>query len=174
MRLPGLDDIEQQCWRQVLGSSIGLLAALNGRLMDSDDLSLVDVLLLDLLATSERGAARISALADALMLASSRVGQRVARLEARSLVARRRTRYDRRGVLVSITGDGWMRLDAAARTYAEVFRTHCLDQMSGPQLIALGESCGRINTSLKNGERLSPFKYFEVPVLVDAVEAGRR
>jgi hypothetical protein len=79
-----------------------MLATANGSLIAAHGLTLVDVMLLDLLAHSDRSAVRRSALADALMLRPGRVGKRIRSLEKRELVSRRPTPYDRRGVLVSM------------------------------------------------------------------------
>lgn len=72
-RLPGFDDLEEGCWQRFLDSSMRLLATVNGRLIDTHKLTLFYVLLLDLLTMSDKGSARMSALADGLVLARSRV-----------------------------------------------------------------------------------------------------
>jgi DNA-binding MarR family transcriptional regulator len=147
--LPVLDDNEQRSWQLFLDSSTQILATVNRRLMTAHQLSLFDVLLLDLLAESERGAARISVLADALMVVHARVAKRIRTLQNRRLVARAPSRYDRRGVLVSITGFGRARLESAIETYAQEVRTHCLDRMPGQEMIELADSHRRIGTPLE-------------------------
>jgi DNA-binding MarR family transcriptional regulator len=115
MGFPGLDDNEQRCWQLFLDSSMRMLATVNGSPMATHRLTLLDVLLPDLRAHSDPGAVRMIALADALMLRPGRVGKRIRSLEKRELVSRRPTRYDRRGVLVSITHTGRAELDRARR-----------------------------------------------------------
>lgn len=75
MALPGLDGNEQRCWLLFLDSSMRILATVNGSLMATHGLTLLDVLLLDLLAHSDRGAVRMSALADQHSAGSSPSGR---------------------------------------------------------------------------------------------------
>ncbi|MGH3970677.1 MAG: MarR family winged helix-turn-helix transcriptional regulator [Mycobacterium sp.] len=135
-----------------------LLATVNGRLIDSHQLTLFDVLLLDFLANSGNSAVRKSELAAALMLAPSRVAQQIGRLQARGLVSRGPTRFDRRGVLVTITRDGRALADVAIKTYAQEIRTHYLGHMSPEQMIALSDSCCQIGTPLKTAKRPAKFR----------------
>lgn len=81
-------------------------------------------------------------------------------MELRRLVSRRPTRYDRRGVLVSIIPEGRARAESAMKTYAQEVRTHYLGQMSRQQMIALSESHRRINTPLKASEQPARFRRF--------------
>lgn len=135
-----------------------LLATLNGSLIDTHRLTLFDVLLLNFLADSDRGAARRSELAAGLMLAPSRVAQQLRRLEAQGLVSRGPTRYDRRGVLTSITHEGRARVEAALKTYAQTIRTHYLAQLSTQQMVALSDSCRRIDVPLKDAQHPARFR----------------
>ncbi len=114
--LPEVDD-EQKCREQLSDLSMSLLGKLNDTLLDRHQLALCDVWLLDQLAGSERGA-RPHQLAKAIMLSPTRVGKQIRGLEAKGLVARRPTRYDRRGVFVSITLEGRTRLASAMETYS--------------------------------------------------------
>lgn len=144
--------MEQRCWHAFLESSTLLLGALNRRLMNAHQLTLFDFLVLDLLAKSKSGSVRMGDLAQALVLAPSRVTQQIGRMEAARLVQRSRSTQDRRGVIASITGEGRARVKPAAKTYAQEIRQHYLDQMSRPQMIAMGDSCRRINLPLKAPE----------------------
>lgn len=147
--LPGLDGIEQRCWQQFLDCSLNLMAALNVRLMGEHDLTLRDVLLLDLLSRADRRVRRVCEIAAALGVAPSRLGIRLRRLEAHGLVTRSPNRRDPRGMLPRITGEGHMRLHAVLETYAEGVRAHYLDQIPREQMLTLVESCQRINEPLK-------------------------
>lgn len=156
--LPGFDEVEQQCWHQFRDCSMRLLATLNSSLIYTHQLTLFDVLLLDHLASSENGAARKSELAAALMLAPNRVAQQIRRLEAHGLVSRGPTRYDRRGVLASITNEGRTRAAAAMKTYAQEVRSHYLVHLSPEQMLAVIDSCCRIGTALKDCEQPARFR----------------
>lgn len=151
--LPGLDENEQRCWRLFLDSSMRMLA--------THGLTLLDVELLDLLAHSDRGAMRMSALADVLMLGPGRVGKRIRSLEKRVLVSRRSTRYDRRGLLVSITATDRAELELAMRTYAQEVRRHYLDRMSRQQMTDLADIHRRISIPLE-GLRSAEVAYLAV------------
>lgn len=149
MRLPGLDAIEQKSWQEFVQSSTGLLATLNGSLVGRHRLDLSELRLLDFLAKSDTGSARMSELADALMLLRSRVTWLTRRLEMRGLVRRAPIPGDGRGVRAEITRDGRMRVDSARRTYADQIRRLYLNPMSRQQMLALGASCHQINASFE-------------------------
>lgn len=88
-------------------------------------------------------------LAHAMALSPSRLTELMRRLESQGWVRRSRSRRDGRGVLASITREGRAQMRPAARTYAQAVRTYYLAQLSRPQMIALGDSCRRINVPLK-------------------------
>ncbi|MCV7001366.1 hypothetical protein [Mycolicibacterium alvei] len=60
---------------------------------------------------------------------------------------------DWRGVLAGITSEGRARAAPAVATYARALRTHYLDHLSRRQMIALGDTCRRISTSLRAAAR---------------------
>lgn len=147
--LPGLDEIEQQCWQAFLESSALLLSTVNRQLLARHSLSLFDFLVLQSLARSADGSARMGDLAHALVLAPSRLTELMRRMESQGLVRRSRSRTDGRGVLASITREGRAVVRLAARTYAYSVRACYHAQVSRPQMIALGDSCRRISVPLK-------------------------
>ncbi|ORB01026.1 hypothetical protein BST33_09550 [Mycolicibacter minnesotensis] len=152
MRLPGLDEIEQQSWQQFVESSIGLLTALNRSLMVQHMLDLSELRVLELLAKSTTGSARMSELAEALTLRRSRVTWLTRRLEAQGLLRRGPILGDGRGVGAQITSDGRAKVREAYRTYADQIRKLYVNQMSRQQMLALGASCQKINSSLEENE----------------------
>ncbi|OIN81374.1 MarR family winged helix-turn-helix transcriptional regulator [Mycobacterium malmoense] len=156
--LPGLDDIEQRCWQAFLESSAQLLETLERQLVKAHELTLFDFLVMDLLAKSRSGSARMGDLAQALAVGPSRVTQQVSRMEAEGLVRRSRSVKDGRGVIATITPEGRTRLRPATRTYAQLIRKLYLDQMSRREMIAMSDSCRRINDPLKNIENPEKFK----------------
>ena len=147
--LPGLDDTEQRCWQNFRESSAQLCELLNRLLIERHGLSLFDVRLLQFLAKSDDGSARMGDLADALILIPSRVTQQTRRLEVQGLTRRSTHKGDRRGVVATITRDGRTRLQLALKTYARAVHKHYLGQLSRQQMTALGDSSRRINTPLK-------------------------
>jgi DNA-binding MarR family transcriptional regulator len=147
--LPGLDEIEQRCWQAFLESSMLLLSVVNRRLLVRHKLSLFDFLVLQALACSVDGSARMGDLAHMMVLAPSRLTELMRRLEAQGWVRRSRSRADGRGVIASITREGRARVRPAAHTYNASVRAFYLAQISRPQMIALGDSCRRISLPLK-------------------------
>ncbi len=147
--LPGLDEIEERCWQDFLVSSTLLLDAINRRLLARHELTLFDFLVLDGLLRSAEGSARMGDLAHAMVIAPSRLTELMRRMESKSLVRRSRSRTDGRGVIASITPEGRSRVRRAARTYVESVRAFYLGQLTRPQMIALGDSCRRIDVPLK-------------------------
>ncbi|MGW4099017.1 MULTISPECIES: MarR family winged helix-turn-helix transcriptional regulator [unclassified Mycobacterium] len=147
-RLPGLDEVEYDCWQSFLASSTQVGEILYQRLLDEHDLTLVDFLLLDALAKSDGGSARMSDLANRLTLTPSRVTARIQRLQSRKLVSRISNKDDRRSVLAIITRDGRACMQRATCTYARTVRELYLDRLSRRRMTALGDSCRRINSDL--------------------------
>lgn len=146
--LPGLDGIEQRSWQQFLGCSLNLVAALNVYLKGTHDLSIRDVLLLELLSRPDRKAHRVHALAETLRVSQSRLATQLRRLEGRGLVVRGPSRGDPRGFLPRLTGEGHAHLYAVLETYAQGVRAHYLDALQHEHIVSMVDSCRRINGSL--------------------------
>jgi DNA-binding MarR family transcriptional regulator len=145
---PALDDTERHSWQHFLDAAMRLYILLNRKLMDAHKLTLFDVLLLEMLAESDSRSARMGDLAHKLMLTPSRVSQQIRRLESQGLVQRSTSNRDRRGVVATITQDGLARFRPALVTYAQAVRRHYLNQLSRPQMAALGDGSRRINTGM--------------------------
>jgi DNA-binding MarR family transcriptional regulator len=148
---PGLDIAEQRAWQNFLDAALLLYATMNRALTDEHKLTLNDVRLLDLLATSPSGTARMGDLAENLMSLPSRVTRQIHRLERQGLVSRGASPDDGRGVLARITDDGRVVLAAALGTYGSSVRAHFLDKLTRPQVVAMGENCRRITAGLRSG-----------------------
>ncbi|ANW67564.1 hypothetical protein BCA37_08780 [Mycobacterium sp. djl-10] len=146
LRLPGLDDVEHECWRQFSESATRIGDLLQRTLTREHGFSLHDVMLLQTLATAPAGSARMGDLADALVLLPSRLTQQVARMEGAGLVVRSVSPQDRRGVVASITDAGRVRLGPALDTYARVVRSHFLDPVTRRQMTSIGDSCRRVGS----------------------------
>ncbi len=118
-----------------------MYATMNRTLVDEHRLSLNDVRLLDLLARSSTGSARMGDLAEGLMSLPSRVTRQIHRLEKQGLVRRGASPDDGRGVVARITAEGREALGAAMLTYGVAVRAHFLDRLTRPQISAMGENC---------------------------------
>jgi DNA-binding MarR family transcriptional regulator len=147
--MPGLDIAELRSWQNFLEAALRLSATLNRGLVEVHKLTLVDVRLLDMLAKSSSGSARMGDIAEGLMSLPSRITRQIRRLENQGLVRREASPDDGRGVLATITEDGRTAVKQAMVTYGQGVRTHFLGQLSRPQVAAMGENCRRINVALK-------------------------
>ncbi|WP_159229635.1 MarR family winged helix-turn-helix transcriptional regulator [Mycolicibacterium vanbaalenii] len=148
---PGLDIAEQRAWQNFLDAGLRMYATMNRTLVDEHRLTLNDVRLLDLLARSSTGSARMGDLAEALMSLPSRVTRQIHRLEKQGLVVRGASPDDGRGVVARITAEGRESLSAAMQTYGGAVRSHFLDKLTRAQISAMGENCRRISEPLKSG-----------------------
>ncbi|MFL0182187.1 MarR family transcriptional regulator [Mycobacterium sp. SMC-15] len=147
--LPGLDGIEHQSWQHFLSCSLNVIATLNGSLKGTHDVSIRDVLLLELLNRPNRRTHRLRALARALRVSEGQLANQVRRLEELGWITRSPDRRDRRGMLPRLTSDGHIRLSAVLETYAQQVRAHYLDHLRHEQMVCLVDSCRRINGPLK-------------------------
>jgi DNA-binding MarR family transcriptional regulator len=147
--MPGLDIAELRSWQNFLEAALRLSAALNRSLVDLHHLTLIDVRLLDMLNKSPTGSARMGDLAEGLLSLPSRITRQIRRLEGQGLVRREASPDDGRGVLATITDEGRTAVGQAMITYGQGVRVHFLDQLSRPQVAAVGENCRRINVALK-------------------------
>ena len=148
---PDLDIAEQRSWHNFLDAALRMYATMNRALVEEHHLTLNDVRLLDLSVRSPRVAARMGDIAEALMSLPSGVTRQIRRLEKQGLVARGVSPGDGRSVLASITPQGREALGAAMKSYGGAVRTHFLDSLTRPQILAIGENCRRISAGLKSG-----------------------
>ncbi|AQT82558.1 hypothetical protein B1R94_04215 [Mycolicibacterium litorale] len=118
----------------------------NRGLVRTHRLTLTDVQMLAYL--KHRGPSPMGAIAETLMVTPGALTQQAQRLERRRLVQRRAAKDDGRRVMAMLTLTGARSLAAALETYSRLVRTHFLNELSRPQMIALGDSCRRINARL--------------------------
>ncbi len=147
--LYGLDIAEHNTWQTFLDTALRVYATINRALVVEHHLTLNDVRLLDVLARSADGSARMGDLADELISLPSRVTRQIRRLETQNLVHRHSSPDDGRGVLATITDEGSQVLTAAMATYRRGVRDHFLAKLSRSQVTALGTSCHRVADALK-------------------------
>ncbi|SER52640.1 MarR family winged helix-turn-helix transcriptional regulator [Mycolicibacterium nivoides] len=144
-------DEEWRHWGNFGESAELLYREINAALVARHSLAVPDVQLLNLLNENARRRVRMGALADALVLAPSRLTWQVRRLEERGLVRRFRSREDGRGVVVGITRHGQECLRPAMRTYAMLVRQFYLAPLNREQMTALGDGARRVSHALKSG-----------------------
>jgi DNA-binding MarR family transcriptional regulator len=158
--MPGLDIAEQHSWQNFLEAALRVHATLNRGLTEAHHLTLVDVRLLEMLAHSPAGSARMGDLAEGLMSLPSRVTRQMRRLEAQGMVKRTASLDDGRGVVATITDIGEAALDRAMVTYSTAVREHFINQLSRAQVASIGENCRRISTALKGSAEPAKFSRY--------------
>ncbi|MGV0794842.1 MarR family winged helix-turn-helix transcriptional regulator [Mycolicibacterium sp. XJ1819] len=131
-----LTEEQQRVWRRYLTMTGRLQAAMNRQLQRDCGLSLADYEVLVVLA--ERGAQRITHLADVLAWEQSRLSHQLRRMRERGLVTRTSSDDDRRGATTDLTQDGHAALRAASAGHAELVRSVVFEGMSQTQLRAVG------------------------------------
>lgn len=146
--LPGLADAHLRCWERFLESSTLLLERLDRTLREAHNVALADFLVLDALARSANGSARMKDLARVAVLRPSRVTEQIGRLESQGLVRRIPSVDDGRSVITTLTRDGLATVRPVARTYTREIRKFYFDPLTRQQMISLGDACRRIGESL--------------------------
>lgn len=145
--LPGLDIAEAKSWQNYL-ESVSCFHAVQTRLLSGEhQLSVVDLQVLDVLSKSAGGSARMGELAGGLEVMPPQLTKRIRRLTMQALVRQEPSPEDKRGVLAIVTDAGREVARQATVTYAHGVRTHLIDPLSRPQVIALEENCRRISIS---------------------------
>ncbi|MED5812498.1 MarR family transcriptional regulator [Mycolicibacterium sp. 050232] len=144
-----LSDDEWWTWKRFGESAELLYRGINTALAAQYELSVPDVHLLTLLNADSHRWVRMGVLAEALVLAPSRVTWQVRRLEQRGLVRRFRSREDGRGVVVGITRQGRDYLVPVLRTYAALVRRYYLAPLTREQMTTLGAGTRRVNVALR-------------------------
>ncbi|GGK76723.1 MarR family transcriptional regulator [Sphaerisporangium melleum] len=107
-------------WRGLLACHATTWCALERELGDKHGLGVSDFEVLDRLAESEHGKARVQELADAVSLSQSALSRLISRLEKAGLVSRDACQHDRRGVFVRITEAGAERHEQALPTHRAI------------------------------------------------------
>lgn len=151
--LPGLDLAERQAWHHYLDAVLRFDAALYRLLNDEYQLCVIDLRVLDFLAKSVDGSARMGDLAGALAATRRQMTKRIDRLEERGLVRREPAPQDRRGVVAHINDDGRKMADRATASYAQGVTNHLLDSLSACQVNTVAENCWRIAEALRASKR---------------------
>ncbi len=128
---------EQQAWRVLVATTLGLLATLDNELQATHALSLGEYEVLVLLSEAPERALRMTDLAGRLHLSPSGITRRIDGLVRSGLVQRQQCPSDRRGSYAVLTDAGMERLEEAAPTHVHGVRTHFIDRCNAEQLAAL-------------------------------------
>ncbi|AQQ14996.1 MarR family protein [Corynebacterium glaucum] len=124
-----LNDDEQHLWRLLLSSQWKLSRAIEESVQQTSNLSYSEFGVLVELSEAENRTLRLRDLCMHLEWDRSRASHQVTRMEKRGLVTKEPSPGDGRGVLVTLTDEGFSRLEAAVPEHVEVVRRMVFDHM---------------------------------------------
>ena len=130
---------EQQAWRAFLTATQQLFEELDRQLHRDAGLSHGYYEILVRLSEAPGRTLRMSELAERSMSSRSRLSHAVARLEEAGWVAREACPTDRRGLLATLTDEGFAVLAGAAPGHVRAVREHLFDRLSDDQVRQLRE-----------------------------------
>ena len=145
-----LDDDEQHSWRALMMGMTLLLERLDDDLRREFSMSLTEYEVLVRLSERPGRAMRMAQLADAMAHSRSRVTHTVARMEAVGYVTRGTTPEDGRGVVATMTEQGYDLLVRAAPCHVESVRRNILDLVPAEDFAAVGRVFDRVSDHLVN------------------------
>ena len=129
-----LDPDEQRTWRAFLAATRALMETLDRELQRDAGMPHAYYEILVRLSEAPQRSLRMSDLAEATGSSRSRLSHAVARLEAAGWVRRQECPTDRRGLVASLTDEGFAALAAAAPGHVEGVRRHLFDPLSPAQV----------------------------------------
>lgn len=129
-----LDADEQRAWRAYLAMSMRLSEVLDQELQHDAGIPHGYYEILVRLSEAPDRTLRMSELADRSLSSRSRISHAVARLEERGWVQRRPCEGDARGLLATLTDDGFAALAEAAHGHVEAVRSNLFDQLTPAQV----------------------------------------
>ena len=133
-----LDPSQQASWRALVMGMTLLTDRLDEDLRRGFDVSLTEYEILVRLSEREGRQLRMAQLADALAHSRSRVTHTVARMEKAGLVVRSSSPEDGRGILATMTDQGWDLLVRVAPVHVNGVRDHLVDLVSAEDFEAVG------------------------------------
>jgi DNA-binding MarR family transcriptional regulator len=132
-----LSDDEIAAWKGLLRVHRDQVSALDAQLVRDHELPLASYEVLMVLADSDRGRARMSEVADQLLVSRSGLTRLVDRLVRQGWVERTPCEDDARGVYAAITRSGRAKLRAARPAHLDGVREGFLTKLSDRDLEAL-------------------------------------
>jgi DNA-binding MarR family transcriptional regulator len=140
---------EQQVWRAYLDVTRLINDRLGRQLTDDSGLSLAEYEILVQLSEHPDRMLRMSELAERAVNSRSRLTHTVARMEERGMVRREPCPDDGRGVLCTLTDQGYKTVVDAAPGHVEEVRTSVFDPLDAAGVNALGAALERILEQLR-------------------------
>jgi DNA-binding MarR family transcriptional regulator len=133
-----LDESQQRSWRALMMGITLLLDRLDADLRRNFDISLAEYEILVRLSERPQMRLRMAQLADAMAHSRSRVTHTVNRMENAGLVVRATSSEDGRGVVCSVTDQGYELLKTMAPVHVDGVRDYLVDLASAEDFEALG------------------------------------
>jgi DNA-binding MarR family transcriptional regulator len=133
-----LDQSQQASWRALMMGITLLLDRLDADLRRNFDISLAEYEILVRLSERPQRQLRMAQLADAMAHSRSRVTHTVKRLQDAGLVTRTSSQEDGRGIVCSMTDQGYQLLEAMAPVHVNGVRDYLVDLVSAEDFEALG------------------------------------
>jgi DNA-binding MarR family transcriptional regulator len=145
-------DPGMESWVRFLQAHAAVTRRLEAELQSECDISLAEYEALLHLDLAEGGQARMSDLAEHLLLSRSGVTRLVDRLVAGGEAERRTCASDARGSFAAITEAGRARLLAAAPIHLRGVREHFLARIPDDEIAPLGRTMGRLVPAVDGGD----------------------
>ncbi|HSP60097.1 MAG TPA: MarR family transcriptional regulator [Ornithinimicrobium sp.] len=138
-----LDEEEQSAWRAILRGTHLVSLAMEEALAPHG-VSMGEYELLSMVAESPGLRMRMAELADLVVQSRSRVSHTASRLERRGWVQRVPSADDRRGVVLTLTDEGFAVVQRLAPVHVASVRSALLDHLDRDHLLAHGEQMRRV------------------------------
>jgi DNA-binding MarR family transcriptional regulator len=133
-----LDADQQRSWRALVMGTTLLMDRLDADLRSTFGISLTEYEILVRLSEAPGHQMRMAQLADAMCHSRSRVTHTVTRMEEAGLITRVESPEDRRGVVATMTEQGYALLEKAAHVHVTGVRENIVDLASDEDFAALG------------------------------------
>lgn len=128
---------EERFWRALMRVLVALPRSLDDDLLHATGLTLTEYVVLMSLSEAENQELRMTELAAASALSSSRISRVVDTLQSRGQVVKRRHEADGRGSVAALTPEGLRRLQAAYPVHLANARKRVMDQLDGRSVAAM-------------------------------------
>lgn len=146
-----LDEPQQHAWRALVIGSTLLMDRLDDDLRRSFNISLTEYEILVRLSERPGRSMRMAQLADALAHSRSRVTHTVDRMQRAGLIVRAATPEDGRGIVATMTDEGYALLEEAAPMHVEGVRSYLVDVAKPADFVALGRVMDAVTDELISG-----------------------
>ncbi|MFC5280799.1 MarR family winged helix-turn-helix transcriptional regulator [Arcanobacterium canis] len=139
-----LDEQEQIAWRHFLRGTAYVLERINRDMVEENGITFNEYEVLVRLSESPNRKARMSQLAKNLVHSRSRLTHTVSRLEQAGYVLREPCADDRRGIMCTLTDEGFAKLEESAPKHVNSVRKHLLSKLTREEFLAHGDRSAKL------------------------------